>query len=470
LIAKCSNRVRHRRGWAGGVFLNPLNWVTRYRVQRPFSRRLRIASAPIATGAASPALARFAADPGFDPLSGAIDFLLATYAGDAPRARSAMTRLDGTISPLFAGNDFRKLVVGCFRHALETGRLDRDKATLLLDFAERFDPTFAALGRRCPRRDATPKILSFDYAKRLSSRLRIVLLFGPSARVYDLGERLRSAFATAEVECRVLPGETDSGEIGANDLVLVDENTIFRKEPEKQQAHLDRLRKVAKRLGRLVPDPWGKGFDEQLARGADRYDFFWAMAPTLHETAPIPPGKICLIPFPMGFGPLFDEVAAGPPPEAGLGFCGAIEDYNHHRYFWLLSELARGSDLAIRLTSQQPDGLGIAESYRRYLQALLGTAACLSLTMRSTGDRIQVGRTFDVLRGERLLVQEYTPDALFYLAPGEDFIEVDGAADLPEVHERIRSGALEPVRRHGAETFRRAYSDEAVIRHLATWT
>lgn len=447
--------------------MNPANWARRYRIRRPFSRRLRVAPSLIA-GAPS-WLRRFAADADFDPLSGALDFLLAVEAGDALRARAAMTRLDGGEGArLFADNDFRRLLVGCFRHGLETGSLDRGKAGLLLDFARRFDPIFAAIAR--DRRPPAPvPVLSFDYVERVSPSFCIVLLVpGGGARSYDLGERLASAFIGAGVTCRVLPSETDPAEIGAHDLVLVDENTIFRKEPEKQQAHLDRLRRVAKRLGRLVPDPWGKGFQEQLARGADRYDFFWAMAPTLRDAAPIKAEKFCLIPFPCGFAPQFDSVAAM-APSPGLGFCGAIEDYNHHRYFWLLSELAGGSDLRITLTSQQPDGLGVAESYQRYLERLLATEACLSLTMRSTGDRILVGRTFDVLRGGRLLVQEYAPDARFYLAPGEDFVEIQGAEDLPETRGKLRAGAYEPVRRHGAETFRRAYSDEAVIRHLATW-
>jgi hypothetical protein len=430
---------------------------------------------PLVTGTAAPALARFAADPGFDPLSGALDFLLATYAGDTARAEAAMARLDaGTKDPaarLFAENDFRKLIVACFRQALETGSLDRGKASLLLEFARRFDPVFGELSRGGPRKASVPKPLVFDYAERASSKLHIVVLVpgGASARSYDLGQRLASAFTLAGVTCRLMPSDIDPGEIGDNDLVLVDENTVFRKDPEKQQAHLDRLRTVARRLARLLPDPWGKGFGETLARGSDRYDFFWAMAPTLRDAAPIRPKKFCLIPFPCGFARIFEEIGAAPPGDAALGFCGAIEDYNHHRYFWLLAELARASDMRISLTSQQPDGLDVLESYRLYLRRLLGTAACLSLTMRATGDRILVGRTFDVLCGGRLLVQEYTPDARFYLAPGRDFVEIDGAADLPEVRDRIRAGAYEEVRRQGAETFRRAYSDEAVVRHLATF-
>lgn len=458
----------------GNSFVNPMNWVTRYRVQRPFSRRLRVAPSLLAE-APPPWLLSFAADAGFDPLAGAFDFLAAAYAGDAARARTAMARLDTgkgarSVSRLFAENDFRKLLVGCFRHALEGGTLDPGKAGLLLDFARRFDPVFDAFSRGGSAQAAVPTRLAFDYAGRVPPTLSIVVLVpgGASARSYDLGQRLLSAFTGAGVVCRLVPSESDPGEIGAADLVLVDENTVFRKDPEKQQAHLDRLRQVARRLGRLVPDPWGKGFREQLARGIDRYDLVWAMAPTLRDAAPIAGEKFCLIPFPSGFARVFDGIAAAAPLPA-IGFCGAIEDYNHHRYFWLLSALAGAMDLKIALTSQQPDGLDVEASYGLYLERLLETAACLSLTMRSTGDRILVGRTFDVLRGSRLLIQEYTPDARFYLAPGEDFVEIQGAEDLREVHGRFRAGDYEAVRRQGAETFRRAYSDDAVIRHLATF-
>jgi len=455
-----------------GLRLNFANWATRFRVKRPLSRKLRIAPGDLIGGAMPSSLTRFAADPAFDPLAGALDVLIAIYAGDTARAMRALARLDGdpaALSRLMAENELRKLTVACFRHALASGPLDRAKATLLLDFARRFDPAFARLS--CPPAPETsPNLLAFDYVKQVSPKLRIVLLCAKpgAARSHDLADRLASAFTTEEATCAMLPGEADASEIGPNDLVLVDEGTVFRKDPARQQAHLDKVRKVAKRMGRLIPDPWGKGFREQLERGADRYDFHWAMSPTLRQETAIPPEKFCLIPFPTGFGRLFDEVRAR-APAADLGFCGTIEDYNVHRYFWMLAALAGDARLAIDLTSQQPDGLGVAESLKVYLARLLSTGACLSLTMRSTGDRIMVGRTFDVLRGGRLLVQEYTPDARYYLKPGEDFVEVRDAGELKEVGERARSGAYEPIRAQGAATFARAYSDQAVVRHLATW-
>ena len=102
-------------------------------------------------------------------------------------------------------------------------------------------------------------------------------------------------------------------------------------------------------------DPWGKGFNERLARNAERYDFIWTMAPTIRDAVDIPSDKFCLIPFPTGFGATFDEISARAPDHA-IGFCGAIEDYNPHRYFWLLSEMARGPDLSagIRISNRAP--------------------------------------------------------------------------------------------------------------------
>ena len=455
-----------------GASLNFANWATRFRIKRPLSRKLRIAPEELLDGAKPSALTRFAADPDLDPLSGAIDFLLATYAGDEARARRALARLDAeATSSLLAENELRKLIVASFRRALGKGVVDGAKAALLLDFARRFDPLFAALARP-PAARPSPEVLSFDYVRQLSPKLRVVLMCGArgAARPHDLGLRLASAFTTADVTCTLMPGEADARDIGPNDLVVVDENTVFRKDPARQQAHLDRVRQVSKRMCRLVPDPWGKGFHEQFDRGADRYDFHWGMSPALRQATPaIPPEKFCLIPFPTGYGRMFDEFATAPAPRPDLGFCGTIEDYNIHRYFWLLDALARGSSLKIDLTSQQPDGLDADESLRLYLGRLLSTGACLSLTMRSTGDRILVGRTFDVLRGGRLLVQEYTPDARYYLKPGVDFVEVADSGDLPETAEQVRAGAFERVRAQGAATFARAYSDQAVIRHLATW-
>ena len=44
-----------------------------------------------------------------------------------------------------------------------------------------------------------------------------------------------------------------------------------------------------------------------------------------------------------------------------------------------------------------------------------------------------------------------------------------GPGVLREAGEQVRAGAFERIRAQGAETFARAYSDQAVIRHLATW-
>ena len=455
-----------------GPRLNFANWATRLRIKRPLSRKLSIAPDDLIGGAVPPSLTRFVADAAFDPLAGTLDFLIAIYAGDTARATRALARVDGdpaALSRLLAENELRKLVIGCFRRAIDKGSLDGARAALLLDFARRFDPIFGMLSERTDEPRATPR-LDFDYAGRIPDKLRVVVLASSATpRPHDLAVRLASAFAGNGVGCVVMPSETDPAEIGANDLVLIDEDTAFRKDPERRLAHVDGLRKVARRLGRLVPDPWGWDFQGRLARSADRYDFFWGMAPRLREAESIKSEKVCLIPFPTGFGHVFDEVVGSGAPHADFGFCGAIEDYNVHRYFWLLAALAGTSGLRIGLTSQQADGLETEPSLRLYLGRLLSTAACLSLTMRSSGDRIMVGRTFDVLRGGRLLIQEYTPDARYYLNPGEDFVEVQEAGELREVGERTRSGAYEPIRAQGAATFARAYSDQAVVRHLATW-
>lgn len=459
---------------ARGARLTPSNWITRFRLKRPFSRKLRIAPSTLVDGGAPPDLARFAADPSLDPLSGAIDFLLATYAGDGARAKQVLARLGESmkakaLSALFAENELRKLTVACFRRASDAGALDGSKAALLLEFAERFDPAFGLLAAGMAEPRPVQRV-SFDYVDRVSEKLRVVVLASSATpRPHDLAIRVVSAFAASGVSCTLMPSETDPAEIGPNDLVLIDEDSAFRKDPVKRLAHLDGVRKVAKRLGRILPDPWGWDFNGRVARSADRYDFFWAMAPSLRETAPVRPEKLCLIPFPTGFGREFDEVGRTVKPQAGVGFCGAIEDYNVHRYFWLLAALAGQSGLRVSVTSQQLDGLDLEQSIRRYLGRLLGTEACLSLTMRSTGDRIVVGRTFEVLRGGRLLVQEYTPDARHYLTPGEDFVEIRDAGDLGAVRDRLASGGFAGIRAQGAETFQRAYSDQAIVRHLATW-
>ena len=422
-----------------------------------------------------PAFRRLVEHPGRDPLSGILGFLVAVYAGEIAAARRQLDDLfarDGgwAARALFLEGDLRKLVARCFAGATASRRPSAEQAALLLDFARVCDPSFAGIER--PEPPGKAELLAFDYEHSLSRRLRIRLLFRDryglaGSRPHDFGERLRSAFAAAGAECTLHPSETDPATLGPADLVLFDDDGAFRKDPARKQAHREKLRKAAKRLGCLALDPWGKGFGTRLAEVAGLVDFVWTMAPRLPEASGLPAEKFCLIPFPCGFGEIFDRVAQV-PPSVDLGFCGTVEDYNIHRYFWLLLEIAGGSSLHVDPTSHAEDGNSVESSIESYLWRLLSSRACLSLTMRATGDRIVVGRTFDVLRGGRLLVQERTADAGYYLTPGEHFIEVEHPEDLAGVVDRLSGGDRgEAVRAAGAQRFKRFFSDQAVVRHLA---
>src|SRR5262249_8103718 len=152
--------------------------------------------------------------------------------------------------------------------------------------------------------------------------------------------------------------------------------------------------------------------------------------------------------------------AASPPPAERLRFCGALEDYNFHRYFWLLSSLASSHPLDIEVTGHADDRLPVEESLRQYFARLTASRAVLNFTMRADGQRMMVGRSSDALCAGRLLVQEYADDMRCYFEPGAHYLEFRDRDELGAIAARLAApGAYEDVRCAGAAHFAATYSN-----------
>jgi hypothetical protein len=285
-----------------------------------------------------------------------------------------------------------------------------------------------------------------------------------------MGPRLKTAFAA--VDCEVMDPGSDDAEIGKCDLALVDDVYIFRKEAKKRRRFLEKLRARAAKVGMLELDPWMPGVNDRVAQNRDLYDFIWTMAPILTEGEKIEGLPVCLIPFPVGCPKIFDRSATD--PEDGsldqFNFCGGIEEYNFHRYFWVLASSTFRSPFDFHITNHKNDGLTAFDSLEHYVRKLSGANASVNFTMRKDGRRTVVGRTFDCLRLGQLLVQEYCEDMHRYFTPGTHYLEFQNVSELEGICDEIMgAGGFERVRSEGAAYFSEFYSDEAVLRHLCTY-
>jgi hypothetical protein len=461
-----------------------MKWA-RYLYNPPFSRKVRLQPRTLVqTGVASD-LARLPArlNEG-DALCGTLSFLFSIYRNQCNDARRLLGLLEAPstrqeLSDFFLRKDLRKLFIGCFREALSLGGIARPQAELLLQFAARFDQGHAKTVLQIQDEagaaaQAPPRPIQFDYVASIPAKLRVVLLFetnaySPGSRNHDLGERIQSAFEAAAIDCRLLPPDVDPAEIGDADLVILNEDALFPRDEQKKRERLAQIRARARRLVRLIPDPWGHWLEPSLKDRSHFYDFMWTLAPSLKAKEAEIGCPIWTIPFPVGFNQVFDQL---PPPstKSPLSFCGAVEDYNLVRYYWLLFGLTLENQIGVTVTNHGYDGLPVADSLKLYLAKLLRSRACLNLTMRATGQRIVIGRAFDILKGGRLLVQEYAADVRPYLTPGEHFLEFRSFEELAELNENLGAAdSYADVQRHGVDYYRRHYSDDAIVRHVLTW-
>ncbi len=460
-----------------------MRWA-RYVFNPPFSRRVRLDPQTVVSGAAPIARAVARANRR-DALCGALDVLLSAYANDLAGARQT---LDGLAEPrtqqelraLFERKNLRKVFIACFRAALAGQGLEREQAKLLLDFAAQFDDAYRKTFAPSPEdarglAEPPPAPIEFPYARTSAAPgLRVVLLFesnmvAPGPRNHDLGDRIQSAFVRAGIDCRLLLPHTDAEQIPEADLIILNEDALFPRDEARKREQVARIRKRARKFVRLIGDPWGHWLEPSLKDRAHFYDFLWTLAPSMRAREAELGRPIWLIPFPTGFDDVFATVPSV-PAEPRMSFVGAVEDYNLVRYYWLLFGLTLAPQIGVTVTSQRYDGLPVGESLRRYLDKLLATRACLNLTMRATGQRIVIHRGFDILKGGRLLVQEYAADVRHYLTPGRHFLEFHRPEDLARINETLgENDGHAAIVRQGAEFFRARYSDDAIVRHILTW-
>jgi hypothetical protein len=448
-----------------------------WELRRPFSRKIRVDAHDILSET-------FTTGRRVDmrrPLEATLIFLAAAYREDYAAADDILERLAASgrvdwLRRLIATTDVRKTMLACFRaHLSAHGAIFRPIAERLLGLSRLIDPECdRVLAASAP---VTPpqRLLSFDYARTLPRRLDVALIFrpryaGPGSRSHDLSVRIRDAFLSAGLACRIIDPADEAAALGPCDLAIVDDSGLFAKNPRKKRVYLERLRRTAKVVAMFDPDPWQSHFLYRLAASRDCYDFVWMMAP--REAARVRRIPVCQIPFPVGADAWFDGLAPvdGSATQCGAKFCGGMEDYNFHRYFWLLAGSAFAAPLAFELTSHRDDKQSVAASTKAYLMKFAERRACLSFTMRSDGQTIVVGRAFDALRAGRLLIQEQTPDMAAYFEPGVHHLEFRAAPELETLCGRLTEpGAFEEVRRAGAAFFNERYSNDAVVRNLVTF-
>ncbi len=446
-------------------------------MRRPFSRKVRLAAADVLDATRRHALETRLGDiDPAQPVACSVKLLCLIYAGDYSAAERLIERIAAAgalpaYARMLAESNFRRLLLGCYREATVRAPLAPQAAGLLFKFSQLVDPELQRIFR--PPMKSVSARLRFDYAP-APKRLRVTLFFrryffGSESRLHDMGPRIKAAFEAAGCDCRLLDPNFEAYDFAPCDLALVDDSAMFRKDAKKKGAFLDRLRQSARRVGMVDLDHWMTHFGHRLAAGSERYDFVWTMAPLRLSDGRIDGKRACVIPFPVGFEPLLTEVAAAPAPADALRFCGAIEDYNFHRYFWLLANAGFAHPFEVELTRHVDDRLPVEDSLRHYFQRLTAARAVLNFTMRADGQTMMVGRTSDALCAGRLLVQEAAEDMTCYFEPGGHYLEFSNVDELQEISARLRDRRYEEVRRAGAAFFADAYSDRAVVRHLATF-
>ena len=95
----------------------------------------------------------------------------------------------------------------------------------------------------------------------------------------------------------------------------------------------------------------------------------------------------------------------------------------------------------------------------------------MNFLRRRNGQTALVGRTSDVLRMEKLLIQEHSSEACRYFEPKVHFAEFSSLSELIEHLDGLKAGLgkYRKIRKEGAQFFKENYSDIEVLRHLITW-
>jgi hypothetical protein len=457
----------------------PVNLIRAFKLRRPFSRKIALRPDDVLTEPGRTALLRRTEPLASQiPLAALLRALACAYGTDAKgHAEIERHGWGPGVRALYGTSDLRSRILDCFRdYCARFGLPPRQLLKPLLDLAQHTDPEFARIKTAADRPPHAPSLLAFDCVPTIPAKLRVNLFvrtrfFGEHSRMHDIGVRIQSALARADIDVRAFSLDEQGPDLPESDLVLVDDPLIFRKDPIRKRAFLERLRASTRRLGCLEFDPWTATLASRIAQNRDLYDFIWAPAPTRIQNGQIAGLPTCLIPFPTGCDDIFEKYAleSRAPPGEDIRFCGGIEEYNFHRYFWILALSLLSEAIPCEVTNHLDDGLDVGTSLARYVERLSASYAALSFTMRSDGTSIVVGRTFDALRLGQLLVQEYCPDARYYLTPNEHFLEFQTVEELDAIRAAVRDRAFENIRKNGQEIFAQRYSDEAILRHLATF-
>lgn len=453
-----------------------------YRIRRPLSRKIRVKTAQVLVERdRAPLLQALDGADARWPLETALRYLALVFAGHYRKCDALLREIVASGNPasyarLMQESDLRKFLLACFRdHLTLHGELPHGAAIRLLKFCYFLDPAAAAIyGNGVGNAVRSP--LPFAYAASASSALKVRILFrkyyfGRVSRLHDLGTRFKTPFDDAGMDCRMWDPNVEDHEMDRADLTLIDDAAMFPKDPKRKRVLLEDVRRKSRRVCLVEPDPWVPEFPARIAAGCDIYDFVWAMAPTTLTNGTIFGMPACVIPFPVGFGKIFDEFGARAAPSSRRPlFCGAVENYNFHRLYWVLAGYSFRRPFKADVTSHQADDLSIEASIRGYLSRLLASRTCLNFTMRADGRRSVVGRTSDALRAGQLLVQEFAEEMNFYFAPGAHYVEFRTVDELEDICFRLAdSRAYESVRAEGARFFAERYSDDAVVRHIATY-
>ena len=156
------------------------------------------------------------------------------------------------------------------------------------------------------------------------------------------------------------------------------------------------------------------------------------------------------------------------PMATHLLFSGGIRGYNWHRLFWLAAAERLALPIVQKLSSHRADGLSALESYTVYMQSLAEATCCLSLTMRTDQSCITTGRSFEVLFGGALLVEEFSPNMSYFFIAGEHYLAFSTLAELVAIIRFIHQHPekAEAIRRSGHAFARKVYSDEKLIGYL----
>jgi len=459
--------------------------IRKYSLRRPYSRKILVPSeAAFNACVEHKASNLITALQEKDALAGILASLRAAYACDEKTVKKLTENLVKNrhiieVTRLFETTDIRKYTITVLRDFYANGsKLTRTQAKLLTEVADALDPESHVVFGHERKILRSPEVLNFEQVSKLPKSLSVAIYFRgkffPTSRPHDLAYRLATAFEFAGATCHLVDPDEENRDIPNVDIALIDDPHVFRKSSEKKRQFLERVRERSRVMVMFEMDPWARGLSERISLNSDLYDRVWAMMPSLRdEDSRIEGLKASCILFPVGAPEVFSQHAL--PTEriqrADIGFCGGVEEFNFLRYFWVIGALGLKTAPKIMITNHYPDQKDVLSSLHDYVSKLASTYACLNFVRRADKRVSMVGRTSDALRLRQLLVQERSAEVGFYLRAGEHFLDFSSLDELENICETLdmKNSRYENIRINGARHFEQNYSDQAIVRHIATW-